>query len=156
LSPYLLAFVFFNTWKKSYSPLPFSINLFYNAFSELESKHEFVVKVRDVVKTWKRPVFVLMRYLFSFLNHLSEFSDENLMDPYNLAICFGPTLVPIPEERDQVQYQGLVNELIKNFIIFFEDIFPNSVPGKTFFTLNYRPQFRLSKYSLSFSKNDIK
>ena len=46
------------------------------------------------------------------------------MDPYNLAICFGPTLVPIPTDRDQVQYQNLVNELIKNFIIFHEDIFP--------------------------------
>ena len=99
-------------------------------YPELESKHDFVVKVRDVVKTWKRPVFVVMRFLFAFLNHLSEFSDENLMDPYNLAICFGPTLVPIPEERDQVQYQCLVNELIKNFIIFHEDIFPASaVPG---------------------------
>lgn len=51
------------------------------------------------------------------------------MDPYNLAICFGPTLVPIPEEREQVQFQSLVNELIKNFIIFHEDIFPSSVPG---------------------------
>ena len=52
-----------------------------------------------------------------------------MMDPYNLAICFGPTLVPIPEERDQVQFQNLVNELIKNFIIFHEDIFPATVPG---------------------------
>jgi SLIT-ROBO Rho GTPase activating protein len=59
------------------------------------------------------------------------FSDENMMDPYNLAICFGPTLVPIPEDRDQVQYQNLVNELIKNFIIFHEDIFPASVQGMT-------------------------
>jgi len=101
-------------------------------FAELESKHEFVVKVRDVVKTWKRAVFLLMRYLFAFLNHLSEFSDENLMDPYNLAICFGPTLVPIPEERDQVQYQALVNELIKNFIIFHEDIFPGGVGGPAY------------------------
>ena len=41
--------------------------------SELESKHEFVVKVRDMVKTWPRPIFVVMRYLFAFLNHLSEF-----------------------------------------------------------------------------------
>ena len=58
-----------------------------------------------------------------------RFSDENMMDPYNLAICFGPTLVPIPEDRDQVQFQNLVNELIKNFIIFHEDIFPASIPG---------------------------
>ena len=95
-----------------------------------------------------------------------------MMDPYNIAICFGPTLVPIPTDRDQVgqplslwrivfvfvfvymprteimlgnsslcfflffcprylsqyfifsslqvQYQNLVNELIKNFIIFHE------------------------------------
>ena len=57
------------------------------------------------------------------------FSDENMMDPYNLAICFGPTLVPIPTDRDQVQYQNLVNELIKNFIIFHEDIFPTEVSG---------------------------
>ena len=27
-----------------------------------------------------------------------------MMDPYNLAICFGPTLVPIPEDKDQVNY----------------------------------------------------
>ena len=52
-----------------------------------------------------------------------------MMDPYNLAICFGPTLVPIPTDRDQVQYQNLVNELIKNFIIFHEDIFPHDVSG---------------------------
>lgn len=25
-----------------------------------------------------------------------------MMDPYNLAICFGPTLLPIPEGKDQV------------------------------------------------------
>lgn len=47
------------------------------------------------------------------------------MDPYNLAICFGPTLLPIPEDKDQVQYQNLVNELIKNIIIYQEEIFPD-------------------------------
>jgi hypothetical protein len=61
----------------------------------------------------------------SKLCSLSEYSDENMMDPYNLAICFGPTLVPVPEDKDQVQYQNLVNELIKNVIINSEDIFPN-------------------------------
>lgn len=61
---------------------------------------------------------------FSISNSLSEFSDENMMDPYNLAICFGPTLVPVPEDKDQVQFQNLVNELIKNIIINSEDIFP--------------------------------
>lgn len=54
-----------------------------------------------------------------------------MMDPYNLAICFGPTLVPVPEDKDQVQYQNQVNELIKNIILYYEDIFPSpsSIPG---------------------------
>ncbi|XP_063883209.1 SLIT-ROBO Rho GTPase-activating protein 1-like isoform X10 [Scylla paramamosain] len=106
---------------------PLFPTVFFDQFMEiapLEKKHDFVVKMRDVVTSLPRPVFVVMRYLFAFLNHLSEFSDENMMDPYNLAICFGPTLVPIPEDKDQVQYQNLVNELIKNIIIFSEDIFP--------------------------------
>lgn len=93
--------------------------------SQLESKEEFVAKVRDVVQSFPRPVFVVLRYLFAFLNHLSEFSDENMMDPYNLAICFGPTLIPIPEDKDQVQYQNLVNELVKGLIVHQEQIFPN-------------------------------
>lgn len=47
-----------------------------------------------------------------------------MMDPYNLAICFGPTLVPVPDDKDQVQYQNQVNELIKNIIMFNDEIFP--------------------------------
>lgn len=52
-----------------------------------------------------------------------------MMDPYNLAICFGPTLVPVPEDKDQVQYQNQVNELIKNIITFCEEIFPEDIGG---------------------------
>lgn len=63
--------------------------------------------------------------LFLFYLSLSEFSDENMMDPYNLAICFGPTLVPVPDDKDQVQYQNQVNDLIKNIITYNDDIFPN-------------------------------
>lgn len=92
--------------------------------SKVDSKHEFVTKMKDVVGSLPRPVFVVMRYLFAFLNHLSEFSDENMMDPYNLAICFGPTLLPIPEDKDQVQFQNLVNDLTKNIIMYQEEIFP--------------------------------
>lgn len=51
------------------------------------------------------------------------------MDAYNLAICFGPTLMPAPEDKDQVQYQNQVNELVKNMIVFYEDIFPKDLNG---------------------------
>ncbi|KAK0164497.1 hypothetical protein PV328_003119 [Microctonus aethiopoides] len=97
--------------------------------AQLESKQEFVIKMRELISSLPRPVVIVMRYLFAFLNHLSEFSDENMMDPYNLAICFGPTLVPVPEDKDQVQYQNQVNELIKNIITFCEEIFPDDIGG---------------------------
>uniref|UniRef100_A0A915EVF2 Rho-GAP domain-containing protein n=1 Tax=Ditylenchus dipsaci TaxID=166011 RepID=A0A915EVF2_9BILA len=66
---------------------------------------------------------------FAFLNHLSEFSDENMMDPYNLAICFGPTLLPIPDGKDQVYYQNYVNEVVKNLIVHSDAIFSSKAIG---------------------------
>lgn len=46
------------------------------------------------------------------------------MDPYNLAVCFGPTLVSIPEGQDPVSVQAHVNEVVKTIIIYQERIFP--------------------------------
>lgn len=60
---------------------------------------------------------------------LSEYADENMMDAYNLAICFGPTLMPAPEDKDQVQYQNQVNELIKNLIVYHEELFAKDLGG---------------------------
>lgn len=56
---------------------------------------------------------------------LSQYSDENMMDPYNLAICFGPTLMHIPDGQDPVSCQAHVNEVIKTIIIHHEAIFPS-------------------------------
>lgn len=60
---------------------------------------------------------------------LSEYADENMMDAYNLAICFGPTLMPAPEDKDQVQYQNQVNELVKNMIVYHDELFPRDIGG---------------------------
>lgn len=61
-----------------------------------------------------------------FKNSLSQYSDENMMDPYNLAICFGPTLMPVPDIQEQVSCQAHVNEIIKTIIIHHESIFPDA------------------------------
>uniref|UniRef100_A0A674C9X1 SLIT-ROBO Rho GTPase activating protein 3 n=1 Tax=Salmo trutta TaxID=8032 RepID=A0A674C9X1_SALTR len=81
--------------------------------------------VQQIIVTLPRTVIIVMRYLFAFLNHLSQYSDENMMDPYNLAICFGPTLMPIPDGQDPVAIQAHVNEVIKTIIIHNEVIFPS-------------------------------
>ncbi|XP_051917591.1 SLIT-ROBO Rho GTPase-activating protein 1 isoform X4 [Hippocampus zosterae] len=101
-------------------------------FSELlsciriENLYDRALYIRKILLTIPRSVLVVMRYLFAFLNHLSQYSDENMMDPYNLAICFGPTLMPTPESQDQVSCQTHVNEIIKTIIIHNETIFPDT------------------------------
>ncbi|KAM3878223.1 SLIT-ROBO Rho GTPase-activating protein 3 isoform 2-T2 [Diretmus argenteus] len=92
---------------------------------KLESGAERAHHIQQIIVTLPRTVIIVMRYLFAFLNHLSQYSDENMMDPYNLAICFGPTLMPIPDGQDPVACQAHVNEVIKTIIIHNEVIFPS-------------------------------
>ncbi|NXJ74308.1 SRGP2 protein, partial [Trogon melanurus] len=90
----------------------------------MDNLQERALHVRKVLLNLPKTTLIVMRYLFAFLNHLSQFSEENMMDPYNLAICFGPTLMSVPEGHDQVSCQAHVNELIKTIIIQHENIFP--------------------------------
>ncbi|XP_054835450.1 SLIT-ROBO Rho GTPase-activating protein 2 isoform X2 [Eublepharis macularius] len=90
----------------------------------MDNLQERALHIRKVLLTLPKTTLIVMRYLFAFLNHLSQFSEENMMDPYNLAICFGPTLMSVPEGHDQVSCQAHVNELIKAIIIQHENVFP--------------------------------
>uniref|UniRef100_A0A8C5BBK2 SLIT-ROBO Rho GTPase activating protein 1a n=1 Tax=Gadus morhua TaxID=8049 RepID=A0A8C5BBK2_GADMO len=92
----------------------------------IENLYERSLYLRKIILTVPRSVLIVMRYLFAFLNHLSQYSDENMMDPYNLAICFGPTLMPTPDSLDQVSCQAHVNEIVKTIIIHHETIFPDA------------------------------
>ncbi|GMT23372.1 hypothetical protein PFISCL1PPCAC_14669, partial [Pristionchus fissidentatus] len=85
----------------------------------------FVQRVHDLICRLPPSSIRLLRFLFSFLSHLCEFSDENMMEPHNVAICLGPTLLPIPEGKDQVFYHNFVNELIRGMIIHHEFVFPS-------------------------------
>uniref|UniRef100_A0A8C6UZ74 SLIT-ROBO Rho GTPase-activating protein 3 n=1 Tax=Neogobius melanostomus TaxID=47308 RepID=A0A8C6UZ74_9GOBI len=92
---------------------------------KLESGVERAHHIQQIIVTLPHTIIIVMRYLFAFLNHLSQYSDENMMDPYNLAICFGPTLMPIPDGQDPVTCQAHVNEVIKTIIAHHELIFPS-------------------------------
>lgn len=100
----------------------------------MESLQERAVHIKKVLQPLPSKTLVIMRYLFAFLSHLSQYSEDNMMDPYNLAICFGPTLMSVPEGHDQVSCQAHVNELIKTIIIHHSDIFPNAqeLPGPVY------------------------
>ncbi|XP_030662302.1 rho GTPase-activating protein 4 isoform X8 [Nomascus leucogenys] len=94
------------------------------ASSELEATAERVEHVSRLLWRLPAPVLVVLRYLFTFLNHLAQYSDENMMDPYNLAVCFGPTLLPVPAGQDPVALQGRVNQLVQVLIVQPDRVFP--------------------------------
>uniref|UniRef100_A0A8I6AKP5 SLIT-ROBO Rho GTPase activating protein 1 n=1 Tax=Rattus norvegicus TaxID=10116 RepID=A0A8I6AKP5_RAT len=103
------------------------VNDIKNSFERgIDNLYERALHIHKLLLTLPRSVLIVMRYLFAFLNHLSQYSDENMMDPYNLAICFGPTLMPVPEIQDQVSCQAHVNEIVKTIIIHHETIFPDA------------------------------
>lgn len=112
---------------------PFFPTIYFDHFITLaqhESKQEVMAGIRKFLSTLPRSVVLVMRYLFAFLNHLTEYTDENMMTAYNLATSFGPTLMCAPsEDKDQVQYQNQLNALIENMIIYHEDIFPKDLVG---------------------------
>ncbi|UJR37747.1 hypothetical protein I4U23_030441 [Adineta vaga] len=105
---------------------------FIGCIVDVESEEKCVDNVCQVVKLLPRPIFIVMRYFFAFLNHLAEYSDENMMDASNLASCLTPTLMPIPEDKDQVQYLTHTIELIRIIIIHHEEIFPSDGDGPVY------------------------
>ncbi|XP_067399272.1 rho GTPase-activating protein 4 isoform X2 [Emydura macquarii macquarii] len=100
------------------------------ATAQLESPAERISHLRTLVGRLPAPVVVVLRYLFAFLNHVSQYSDENMMGPYNLAVCFGPTLAAAPD-LDPVSAQPHANEAVKWLIQHPEAVFPEAsqLPG---------------------------
>ncbi|XP_022532908.2 rho GTPase-activating protein 4a [Astyanax mexicanus] len=90
----------------------------------IEDDEEKAAQLKTVILSYPPPLIVVMRYLFAFLHHVSQYSDENMMQPYNLAVCFGPSLIRGPEDADAVALQQ-INVLVKTIIIHHESIFPN-------------------------------
>lgn len=66
---------------------------------------------------------------------LTEYSECNMMDAWNLAICVGPTLLAAwGEGGAQVTAQNLVNELVKRTILHHRDVFPQDVAPYALYT----------------------
>uniref|UniRef100_A0A3Q3KZ87 Rho GTPase activating protein 4a n=1 Tax=Mastacembelus armatus TaxID=205130 RepID=A0A3Q3KZ87_9TELE len=107
--------------------------------AQIKNEAERAVQLKAVISSYPKPVIIVMRYLFAFLYHVSQYSDENMMQPYNLAVCFGPSLVRGTEDDDDaavVTLQPQINALVKSIILQHESIFPgqNEVQGPVYET----------------------
>ncbi|XP_017266879.1 SLIT-ROBO Rho GTPase-activating protein 3 isoform X2 [Kryptolebias marmoratus] len=98
---------------------------------QIEEEMEKAAQIKSILSTFPRPLLIVMRYLFAFLNHVSQYSDENMMQPYNLAVCFGPSLLRGMDSDDAVARQPQVNDLVKTMILQHDIIFPghSELPG---------------------------
>ncbi|KAM9506998.1 SLIT-ROBO Rho GTPase-activating protein 3-like isoform 1-T2 [Salvelinus alpinus] len=94
-------------------------------YAEIDNETERAAKLKSVISSYPPPVIIVMRYLFAFLHHVSQYSDENMMQPYNLAVCFGPSLVRGLQDEDVVTLQPQINSLVKGIILQHESIFPS-------------------------------
>ncbi|XP_056278023.1 SLIT-ROBO Rho GTPase-activating protein 3 isoform X2 [Pseudoliparis swirei] len=112
----------------------------YDSYSQLlecvqiEGVSEKDAQIKAVISTFPRPLLIVMRYLFAFLHHVSQYSDENMMQPYNLAVCFGPSLLRGLDSDDAVAQQPQVNDLVKTMILQHDGIYPgqSELPGPVY------------------------
>ncbi|XP_029574464.1 rho GTPase-activating protein 4 [Salmo trutta] len=94
-------------------------------YAQIDNETERAAKLKSVISSYPAPVSTVMRYLFAFLHHVSQYSDENMMQPYNLAVCFGPSLLRGAQDDDVVTLQPQINSLVKSIILQHESIFPS-------------------------------
>uniref|UniRef100_A0A8C4Z858 Rho GTPase activating protein 4a n=1 Tax=Gadus morhua TaxID=8049 RepID=A0A8C4Z858_GADMO len=113
--------LYFRTLKNPLFPLESTSQL----LEAFRNETEGVAHLKLVISAYPAPLVVVMRYLFAFLNHLSQYSDENMMQPYNLAVCFGPSLLRGAPDEDVVTLQPQINALVKSIILQHEGVFPS-------------------------------
>ncbi|XP_077399867.1 SLIT-ROBO Rho GTPase-activating protein 3 isoform X2 [Vanacampus margaritifer] len=98
---------------------------------QIEGMAEKAAQIKAIVSAFPRPLLIVMRYLFAFLNHVTQYSDENMMQSYNLAVCFGPSLLRGVDSDDAVARQPQVNDLVKTMILQHDVVFSgqSELPG---------------------------
>ncbi|GAA6222799.1 SLIT-ROBO Rho GTPase-activating protein 3-like [Lates japonicus] len=103
-------------------------------YAQIKNDTQKAAQLKTVISAYPEPAIIVMRYLFAFLHHVSQYSDENMMQPYNLAVCFGPSLVRGAQDDDVVTLQPQINALVKGLILLHESIFPSQseVPGPVY------------------------
>uniref|UniRef100_A0A8C5ABQ5 SLIT-ROBO Rho GTPase activating protein 3 n=1 Tax=Gadus morhua TaxID=8049 RepID=A0A8C5ABQ5_GADMO len=135
----------------------------YDSYSELleciqiEAVSEKSSQIKAIMSSFARPLLIVIRYLFAFLNHVSQYSDENMMQPYNLAVCFGPSLLRGVESGDAVARQPQVNDLVKTMILQHDAIFPSQsdLPGPVYEKHMTLEQEYWSPAELSFKQGEL-
>ena len=59
---------------------------------------------------------ILLMHLLPLLSAVIEFQDSNHMDPFNLAVCFAPTMLRGPDPKEDMEMVGLIQNILTHMI----------------------------------------
>uniref|UniRef100_A0A0K0EG88 Rho-GAP domain-containing protein n=1 Tax=Strongyloides stercoralis TaxID=6248 RepID=A0A0K0EG88_STRER len=109
--------------------IPFSMFDYCVESWKTNNMDQFLECIQKIFFDLPQPVWLTLRYLFAFFDHICEHSSNNCMDAHNLSICLGPSILPIPEGRDPILYHNFVNDFLKCVIMKHKKIFSEFTPG---------------------------
>jgi hypothetical protein len=97
----------------------------------LEDYNDKLIEVKNLVQMLPPENYAVLEFLMRHLLKVSQFSAENKMEPSNLAIVFGPSLLRTKDDQMQSAYADMVNmsfqnSLIESMIIQTEWVFDGS------------------------------
>lgn len=102
---------------------------FYNHFIEADKKIGLLRlrELKDLLRSLPRNSYETMKHLIRHLSRVSKNCHINLMEPKNLAIIFGPSIIRTPNEtleiavKDMKHQCRIVELLLTQYDYFFED-----------------------------------
>uniref|UniRef100_A0A0N4ZHK9 F-BAR domain-containing protein n=1 Tax=Parastrongyloides trichosuri TaxID=131310 RepID=A0A0N4ZHK9_PARTI len=109
--------------------IPFSMFDYCVESWKTNNMDQFLECIKKIFFDLPQPVWLTLRYLFAFFDHICEHNANNCMDAHNLSICLGPAMLPIPEGRDPILYHNFVNDFLKCVIMKHKKIFSEFTPG---------------------------
>ncbi|KAJ3036997.1 Rho GTPase-activating protein 27 [Rhizophlyctis rosea] len=92
---------------------------YYERFIEaakISTYDDRLIEIKSLVHALPKPNFDVLEYLMKHLCRVADESDINKMEPPNLAIVFGPTLVRMPDEG-QAAYVNMMNMAFQNGLV---------------------------------------
>ncbi|XP_049582786.1 rho GTPase-activating protein 45 isoform X1 [Syngnathus scovelli] len=91
-----------------------------------------VDKLRELLKELPKPNMATLRYLIRHLRRIAELEEENKMNPSNLGIVFGPSLLRPRPTGATISLSSLVDyphqaRVVEALIVFYTSIFQSKI-----------------------------
>lgn len=85
---------------------------FYNNFIEADKKvgMERLREIKQLLEALPRYSYETMKHLFRHLNRVSKNCEVNLMEPKNLAIIFGPSIIRTPNDTLDIAVKDMKHQ----------------------------------------------